>query len=98
MANLLTMARPKKEIDPKKVEQLAMVGCPPHEIAAELDCGEMTIHRRFGTAVKKGTERGKTRIRSKLFQMAMQGNLGAAIFLGKAICGMREPREDAVTV
>lgn len=92
------MARPKKEIDPKKVEQLAMVGCPPNEIAAELDCHVRSIHRRFATVVKKGAEKGKTRIRSQLFKMAMQGNLGATIFLAKAWCGMKEPQDPAVSV
>lgn len=98
MANRSPMARPRKEIDARKVEQLATVGCPPDWIAAELDCSENTIKRRFGPLVKKGEMKGKTRIRSKLYQMSMQGNLGAAIFLAKAWCGMREPREDAVTV
>jgi len=92
------MARPRKQIDPEKVEKLAMVGCPPNEIAAELGCEHKTIDRRFGGVVKKGAERGKLRIRSKLFKMAIEeDNLGAAIFLAKAWCGMRE-REDGVTV
>jgi hypothetical protein len=84
------MGRPRAKIDPRQVEALAGVGCPPNEIAAELSCGEMTIHRRFGTIVKKGHERCKTRIRSKLFKEAMAGNTAALIFLGKAVCGLRE--------
>jgi hypothetical protein len=84
------MGRPRAQIDPLKVEAIAAIGCPPNEIAAELGCGEMTIHRRFGTVVKKGHEKCKTRIRSKLFKEAMGGNMAALIFLAKAVCGLRE--------
>ena len=84
------MARPRKQIDPQEVEKLAMVSCPPNEIAAVLGCQTSTIERRFAGAVKKGAEKGKRMVRSKLFQLAMQGNLGAACFLAKAWLGMRE--------
>jgi DNA-binding CsgD family transcriptional regulator len=84
------MARPRKVIDVDKLELLASVGCPANEIAAELDCSERTINSRFHTHLKKGHERCKTRIRSKLFKEAMAGNTAALIFLGKAVCGLRE--------
>ena len=84
------MARPRKQIDPKKVEDLAMVGCPPNEIAAVLGCQTSTIERRFAAVVKKGADKGKRMVRSQLFKLAMQGNLGAACFLAKAWLGMRE--------
>jgi hypothetical protein len=84
------MARPRKPIDPKKVEQLASIGCPPNEIAAVLGCEVKTIERRFGVLVKSGSDRGKKRIRSKLFQAAVNGNIAAIIFLSKAWLGMRE--------
>ena len=92
------MARPLKPIDPERVEQLAAVGCPPNEIASALSCGEMTLHRRFGTSVKKGHDVCKTRIRSRIFAEAMAGNSACLIFLAKAICGLRERDDAAVTV
>ena len=92
------MARPRKEIDERKVLKLAEIGCPPNEIAAVLDCNESTIKRRFAPLMAKGLDKGKTRIRSKLFALSARGNVVATLFLAKAVCGMREPREDAVTV
>jgi hypothetical protein len=84
------MGRPRAKIDPAQVAALAGIGCPPNEIAAELSCGEMTIHRRFGTVVKKGHDKCRTRIRSKLFRKAMAGDNACLIFLAKAFCGLKE--------
>ena len=92
------MARPKKLIDPQKVEALAAIGCPTDEIAAELDCGINTIERRFGVLVKKGHKKCQKRVRSILFKQAGDGNTAAAIFLAKAICGWKEHPDTVINV
>jgi hypothetical protein len=92
------MARPRKQIDPEQVLKLAIVGCPPSEIAAALDCAEKLIERRFGPVVKKGHEQGKRLIRSVLFQQAAKGNTAAAIFLCKAWLGMKEHADAVINV
>jgi hypothetical protein len=84
------MARPKKIIDPKAVMNLAMVGASADQIAAHLGCAPNTIERRYGAYLKRGSERGKLRIRSMLFKLAMDGQMAALIFLAKAWCGLRE--------
>jgi len=92
------MARPLKHIDPKKVARLAGIGCPPNEIAAVLDCEEKLIIRRFSDVVQRAADAGKKRVRSRLFQMAVNGNLGACIFLCKAWMGMRETDPVSINV
>jgi hypothetical protein len=92
------MARPLKPIDPEQVLKLAIVGCPPSEIAATLGAAERVIERRFGAVVKKGHEQGKRLIRSVLFQQAAKGNTAAAIFLCKAWLGMKEHPDVAINV
>src|ERR1700740_578450 len=84
------MARPKKVIDPKKVQRLANIGCPPEEIAAALDCGVNTIKRRFWPVVQKGRLYCQQTVRSLLMKKAREGCVPVIIFLGKSICGLRE--------
>ena len=92
------MARPRKQIDPKKVARLAMIGCPPMEIAAVLDCSVDTLERRFADLVQKSADQGKKRVRSRLFHLAVNGNLGSCIFLCKAWMGMRETDPVSINV
>jgi hypothetical protein len=92
------VARPRKKIDPEQVLKLATIGCPPSEIAAELDVSVATIERRFDGVVKKGHEKGKRVVRSMLFKQAAQGNTAAAIFLCKAWLGMKEHPDVAINV
>lgn len=62
--------RPKKEIDLKQVEALAMIQCTDEEMAAILDIDIRTITRKktqkysgFVQAYKRGKEKGKTSLR-----------------------------------
>ena len=84
------MARPKKDIDPKKVQRLANLGCPAEEIAAVLDCNVSTIKRRFAPLLQKGRLRCAQIIRSQLIRKAKEGCVPVIIFLGKALLGLRE--------
>ena len=92
------MARPRKPIDPKKVERLASIGCPPSEIAAALNIEHKLIERRFGDVVKKGHETSRKRCRSWLFAKAAKGDTACIIFLAKAWCGMKEHPDVAINV
>jgi hypothetical protein len=92
------MARARVVIDEAKIEALAAIGCPYDEIAADLNCAQRTIERRYGAVVKKGHLKCRKRVRSILFKQAMEGNGAAAIFLAKAICGMREPRDESFLI
>lgn len=92
------MGRPYVQIDMAHVERLATLGCSADEIAAELGVSERTIWRRCGRVLSRGAKKSHLRIRSALMKYALQGNAALIIFLAKSVLGLREPREDAVTV
>ena len=62
------MARPLKNVDPKKVEALAAEGCNTEEIAAVLDASEKLIERRFYPSVKKGRKKLNKILKSALIR------------------------------
>lgn len=77
------MARPKKEIDPKQVEELAAIQCSYAEMAAVLRCDPKTLSNRFGQEIRNGRERGKSSLKRKQYELAMSGNCTMLIWLGK---------------
>lgn len=87
------MARPKAQVDPNQVEQLGAIGCTNEEIAAYLGVSHDVIERRFECAIKKGRLKGHTSLKRKQYEVAMSGNVGMLIWLGKQYLGQREPRE-----
>jgi hypothetical protein len=84
------MARPKKIVDPVEVEKLAAMGCTTDEIAAFFDCSRDTIERRFAAKIRKGKERGRTRLRRLQWQAAEKGNATLMIWLGKQYLGQTD--------
>jgi hypothetical protein len=92
------MGRPKKLISEAQVERLAIFGATIQEMAAELGVGTTTIKRRFGPIVKKSHERCNLRIRNVLVREALKGEHAPLIFACKVLLGLKEPRDDAVTV
>jgi len=87
------MARPKLDIDPKKVEALASYGCLNTEIASFFGCEKSTITKRFSTQVRKGKDSGKIRLRQKQFETAMNGNVAMLIWLGKQMLDQRDKQD-----
>jgi IS30 family transposase len=83
--------RKRIRIDPKRVEQFAVMGCSAAEIAAELGVAPRTISDRFSSILKNGKKRMELRLRSKLVQEAMKGNTAILIFAGKTLLGLKEP-------
>jgi DNA-binding CsgD family transcriptional regulator len=92
------MARPRKQIDPEQVEQLAQIGCPTDEIAAVLGVNERTIERRFVARIKSGHHKLKTNARSMLVKKAKSGDTACIIFLAKTVCGMKEYGDTVINV
>jgi hypothetical protein len=92
------VGRPRKVIDAQKVEQLASFGASAAEIAAELNCGERTIERRFGAVLKSGAKKRDLRLRSALFKAAVRGNAPVLIFMAKTCLGMREDPSTVISV
>lgn len=85
--------RPKLDIDARLVEQLASIGCTMSEIAAACNCSVDTLERRFAGEIEKGRENGKTRLRKKQLEVALQGNVSMLIWLGKQMLGQSEKVE-----
>lgn len=84
------MARPQKEIDPKRVEALAGIGCTVEEIALILDCHDRTIQRRFATHMQKGRANLKMSLRRYQLKAAKNGSAACLIWLGKQLLGQRD--------
>lgn len=84
------MARPKKQISEKLVEDLAGIGCTIPEIAKVAGCSESTIKRRFAPILEKGRAKLKTSIRRHQIQVAEKGNVSMLIWLGKNYLGQAD--------
>ena len=84
------MARPKKDIDKTKVEQLASFGCTNTEIASFFNVNESTIRRSYAEYLTKGRDKGKIRLRQMQWKAAEGGNVSMLIWLGKQVLGQSE--------
>lgn len=85
----------KKEtvIREKDVTTLASFGCTLEEIAAFLDISRETLERRVEARIKTGHLKGFVSMKRKLFEMGMNGNLGAIVFYMKLTGYYREKQE-----
>ena len=83
--------RPKKDIDPAQVRQLAAINCSYEEIAGVVKCDPSTLTRRFSQAIKDGREEGKASLKRAQWKKAVvDGNPTMLIWLGKQYLGQRD--------
>lgn len=75
--------RPPLNLDRKLITRLARIHCTHEEIASVVGCSVDTIKRNFADCIEKGREEGKASLRRKQFSVAMKGNVGMLIWLGK---------------
>lgn len=87
------MGRPKKEVDIGLIEELAGLNCSFEEISHIVGVSVRTLHRSYGTVIKKGLETAKTSLKRKQFEVAMKGNPTMLIWLGKIILGQKDKIE-----
>lgn len=94
------MGRPRIEIDPKELKQLARLQCTMKEVAAFFGCSVDTIERRFKEddelrqIWEDGKGMGMISLRRKQFQILEEKNdTTMAIWLGKNILGQRDKVE-----
>jgi len=80
-------------VNPRFVRVLASYGCTENEIAGLFQCDQSVISKRFGIQYHKGREHMKCRLRKKQIQLAMKGNLGMLVWLGKQYLGQSEKQE-----
>lgn len=84
------MPKPLKDIDPEQVRKLAAIGCTHEEIASVVGCSQDTIARRFLEDVEYGRSQGKSSLRRKQWEMAMNGNVTMLVWLGKQYLGQSD--------
>ncbi len=95
--------RPRKELDPQLVEDLARIQCTDAEIAAALHVSPALIVARkqsdleFLNAYEKGREEGKTSLRRLQWKNAKAGNTTMQIWLGKQYLGQRDMHSAELT-
>lgn len=71
------MAKSQQKIDASQVEELAVIGSTPSEMAILLNCSEANLVRRFRKTIKRGMVRRKIFLKLALFTRAMNGDATA---------------------
>ncbi len=88
------MARPKSKIDPEVVKKLASINCSYAEIAAVIGCDASTLTRRgFTQVIQKGRDIGKSSLKRKMWDIAINGNVTMCIWLSKIMLGYKEENQ-----
>jgi len=92
-----TPGMPKSVIDTKQVETLARMQCSLREIAAVVGCDEKTIRNRFHDLVESQRDVGRVGLRRKQYEIAMEGNTGMLVWLGKNELGQADKQENILS-
>ena len=98
------MARPRKEIDWDEFDKLCGMQCTCREIAGWFEVSEDTIERAcirekklgFAEYAEQKRNPGKIGIRRKQYEIAMKGNVGMLIWLGKQYLGQADKLEEKI--
>lgn len=85
------MARPKKNIDWKEVDKYLVSGATGTEVAAMLGIHAHTLYKRceddhkisFSDYLQQKREKGNSMLKHKQFELAMEGDRGMLVWLGK---------------
>ena len=97
------MARPRKLIDQKQVEELARIGCTEEDMAAVLGVSVDTLQRRkrasaeFRGAIEKGRASLRNSLRRLQVKKALEGNVTMLIWLGKQLLGQSDRQNTELT-
>jgi len=84
-------------IDEVRLEELAACDYTMEELAAEFDVHLDTIRARFSASLKKGRLRGNGSLKRRIFAKAMEGDIGALVWLTKNRFGYRDKQPDEAT-
>lgn len=84
------MSRKKIDIDNQQVFDLASTFCTTEEIASKFKCSKDTIENRCQEELNLGRDKARRMLRSKQFELAMSGNVGMLIWLGKQYLGQSD--------
>ena len=87
------MARPRKDLDPARVEKLASFGLTDWEVARCLGCSQGLLRGRYAEALRSGRARLNVSLRRAQLLAARRGDTRALIWLGKQFLGQRDRQE-----
>lgn len=82
--------RPTKILDEEQIYELAKLSCTYEEIAAVMKVDADTIAKNYSDLIKRGREDGHASLRRRQYEVAMSGNTGMLIWLGKVVLGQKE--------
>jgi hypothetical protein len=89
----------KIEIDEKHLSRLCRIQATYKEMAAELECSEDTLSRRYADLIKRERERGKTALRAFQFKLMERYNsVDMAKWLGKEYLGQGKSENNTIDV
>lgn len=94
------MARPRKKLDHDQIERLAAINNTVEDIAYVMGVDRRTINRRFAPNIEKGRAMGRTSLKKRMWDIAMndssKGSIIMCIFLSKQMLGYRDRFPDEV--
>lgn len=86
--------RPKLDIDPELVYDLAKIHCTNEEIASIVGCHRDTLNERFSGIIEKGKHEGRRSLRRYQWGLVEKGNTQMMMWLGKQILSQRDKFPD----
>lgn len=80
----------------QKVLMMTMAGTPHDDIARNIGITKPTLHRHYREQLDVGMDEANAKVAGKLFNLCMEGNLGAIVWWEKTRRGFKE-RFDVMT-
>ena len=88
------VGRPRLEIEPREVIEMATIGCTLPEMARFFRCSEDTLRNNYSTQISQGRSNLVKSLRRKQLERAMHGSDMMLIFLGKNYLAQAEKAEN----
>jgi ABC-type tungstate transport system permease subunit len=82
--------KPRKPVDKELIYKLAAIHCTNKEIASICGIHIDSLQRLYKDIIQAGKESGKSRLRRKMWEQALQGNVTMMIWLSKNHLGMTD--------
>jgi len=100
------MARPKADIDWKRVDELLEADCEGTEIAAVLGLVPNTLYRRceedhkisFSKYLQEKKASGNSMLKEKQFEKALSGDSGMLVWLGKNRLNQSDKKQQIIEI
>ena len=100
------MARPKADIDWKRVDELLEADCEGTEIAAHLGLVPDTLYKRcqednklrFSDYLRQKKAKGNSLLKEKQFEKAISGDSGMLVWLGKNRLNQSDKKQQTIEI